>query len=34
VKGWPEATTDVDRKAWINDFSDHALLRFTVTGAG
>lgn len=33
VKGWPEATTDVDRKAWINDFSDHALLRFTVTGA-
>jgi hypothetical protein len=34
VKGWPEETTDVARAAWIAAFSDHAALRFTVTGAG
>lgn len=34
VKGWPELHTDAEKKAWIGRFSDHALLRFTVEGAG
>lgn len=32
VKGWPEEATDAAKEAWIADFSDHALLRFRVTG--
>ena len=32
VKGWPEENTNAAKKKWINDFSDHALLRFRVTG--
>jgi hypothetical protein len=32
VLGWPEETTDNDMATWIADFSDHALLKFTVTG--
>lgn len=34
VKGWPELATDDEKAAWIRRFSDHALLRFTVEGAG
>ncbi len=34
VKGWPELTEDSDKADWIRRFSDHALLRFTVEGAG
>jgi hypothetical protein len=34
VKGWPELATDDEKKAWIGRFSDHALLRFTIEGAG
>lgn len=34
VKGWPELTTDAEKADWIRRFSDHALLRFTVEGAG
>lgn len=34
VKGWPEEATDEAKAQWISDFSDHALLRFEVTGAG
>lgn len=33
VKGWPEEDTDADKGRWIREFSDHALLRFTVIGA-
>lgn len=32
VKGWPEETTPAKQGKWIRDFSDHALLRFRVTG--
>jgi endonuclease/exonuclease/phosphatase family metal-dependent hydrolase len=32
VKGWPEETTPARQAKWIRDFSDHALLRFRVTG--
>ncbi len=32
VLGWPEEITDNDKASWIADFSDHALLKFTVTG--
>lgn len=34
VKGWPELATDSEKGEWIHRFSDHALLRFTVEGAG
>ena len=34
VKGWPELATDEEKRAWIQRFSDHALLRFTIEGAG
>jgi len=34
VKGWPELDSDAEKAAWIRRFSDHALLRFTVEGAG
>lgn len=34
VKGWPELPTDDEKKTWIRRFSDHALLRFTIQGAG
>jgi hypothetical protein len=34
VKGWPELGTDADKGAWIRRYSDHALLRFTIEGAG
>lgn len=34
VKGWPELETDEEKGEWIRRFSDHALLRFTVAGAG
>jgi hypothetical protein len=34
VKGWPEEPTDAAKGAWIKKFSDHALLRFSVQGAG
>ncbi|MCK5366152.1 MAG: hypothetical protein KAR22_24415 [Gammaproteobacteria bacterium] len=36
VKGWPELVTDTDTEKgeWIRRFSDHALLRFTIEGAG
>ena len=34
VKGWPEEATDAAKGQWIRDFSDHALLRFEVVGAG
>ena len=34
VKGWPELTTDTAKGDWIRRFSDHALLRFTIEGAG
>ena len=33
VLGWPEENTEEDQKQWIRDFSDHALLRFSVAGA-
>jgi len=33
VLGWPEEPTDSAKTEWIRKFSDHALLRFTVTGA-
>jgi hypothetical protein len=33
VKGWPEEADDIKKGEWIRDFSDHAALRFTVTGA-
>ena len=33
VKGWPEMPTDAEKEAWIQRFSDHALLRFTIQGA-
>ena len=32
VKGWPEKLTPQEQGEWISDFSDHALLRFEVTG--
>ena len=32
VKGWPEEPTPAKQGKWIRDFSDHALLRFEVTG--
>ncbi len=32
VKGWPEEATPAKQGKWIGDFSDHALLRFRVTG--
>jgi hypothetical protein len=34
VKGWPELATDAEKADWIRRFSDHALLRFTIEGAG
>jgi len=34
VKGWPELGTDDEKATWIRRYSDHALLRFTVEGAG
>ena len=34
VRGWPEEPTDEAKASWIRDYSDHALLRFTVAGAG
>ncbi len=34
VKGWPELATDTEKGEWIRRFSDHALLRFTIEGAG
>ena len=34
VKGWPELETDAEKGEWIRRFSDHALLRFTIEGAG
>jgi hypothetical protein len=34
VKGWPEEPTDAAKGHWIDDYSDHAALRFTITGAG
>ena len=34
VKGWPELESDSEKQAWIRRYSDHALLRFTVEGAG
>ena len=34
VKGWPELATDSEKADWIRRFSDHALLRFTIEGAG
>ena len=34
VKGWPELASDADKESWIDRFSDHALLRFTIEGAG
>lgn len=34
VKGWPELGSDEEKAEWIRRFSDHALLRFTVEGAG
>jgi hypothetical protein len=33
-RGWPELTADSEKADWIRRFSDHALLRFTVDGAG
>lgn len=30
VIGWPELATDDEKRDWIEAFSDHALLRFTV----
>ena len=32
VKGWPEEPSDTAKAAWIAKYSDHAILRFTVTG--
>lgn len=32
VKGWPEQPDDATKTQWIGDFSDHAALRFTITG--
>jgi Endonuclease/Exonuclease/phosphatase family len=32
VKGWPEEPSDGAKVAWIVKYSDHAMLRFTVTG--
>jgi hypothetical protein len=32
VKGWPEEPSPEAMGNWIGDFSDHALLRFEVTG--
>jgi hypothetical protein len=26
VRGWPTMAADADKKRWIADFSDHALL--------
>lgn len=34
VKGWPELDSDAEKAAWIRRYSDHALLRFIVEGAG
>lgn len=31
VKGWPELETQSQQQDWINRYSDHAALRFTVT---
>ena len=31
VTGWPEKANDVQKRQWIDDFSDHALLTFTIT---
>ncbi len=30
LRGWPQETTDAKRDAWIDKFSDHALLYFEV----
>lgn len=30
VRGWPELGSDTDKGRWIEQFFDHALLRFTV----
>ena len=30
VKGWPELATDAEKGRWIDQFSDHAILRYTV----
>jgi hypothetical protein len=30
VLGWPELGTEAEQRAWIDDFSDHALLYFEV----
>jgi hypothetical protein len=32
VKGWPEEQNDDAKANWIAKYSDHAVLRFTVTG--
>lgn len=32
VIGWPDEPTDAAKQAWITKYSDHALIRFTVTG--
>lgn len=32
VKGWSEEPDDASKGAWIAKYSDHAILRFTVTG--
>lgn len=34
VKGWPEESDEATKGAWIAKYSDHAILRFTVTGVG
>jgi hypothetical protein len=34
ARGWRELTTDAEKAEWIRRFSDHALLRFTIEGAG
>ncbi|MGR8931662.1 MAG: endonuclease/exonuclease/phosphatase family protein [Gammaproteobacteria bacterium] len=33
VDGWAQLTTDAEKDAWIAEFSDHAPIVFTVTGA-
>ena len=30
VKGWPKMAAEADKLAWINDYSDHAMLYFEV----
>lgn len=32
VRGWPEEASEDGKAAWIQQFSDHAILRFTVNG--